>query len=277
MTSIKEIIDTAILDIASLGAVEPAVAIILGSGLGHVADAVEEPIHFLASTIEGYPPSTVEGHEGTFLFGHLSGVPVAVLSGRIHGYEGYPAQLLGLPARILCGLGPKALILTNAAGGIDPSFRPGDLMVIRDHLNLTGRSPLEGPNLAAWGPRFPDMSKVYPQHLRDLAHRTAAAEDLTLTEGVYACMPGPQYETPAEVAMLRTLGASAVGMSTVPEAIVARHMGVPVLALSIITNAAAGLSERPLSHDDVIEVAGRAGSHLARLLLALIPVIAGQD
>lgn len=256
--------------IAALGIRPPAAALILGSGLGHVADAVEGAVRLPASAIPGYPRSTVEGHEGTFVFGSLGGTPVAVLKGRIHGYEGHAAPVTGLPARILCALRPESLILTNAAGGVNRDFRPGDLMLVSDHLNLTGRSPLEGPNLDALGPRFPDMTAVYPAALRNKAREQAVALGLELRQGVYAQLPGPQYETPAEIRMLRILGADAVGMSTVPEAIVAAHMKVPVLGISLISNLAAGMSGQPLSHAEVLAAAESAGRRLGELLVSLL-------
>jgi purine-nucleoside phosphorylase len=256
-------------------AARPAVALILGSGLGPLAEEVTGTTCIATRDLELFPGSTVAGHEGTLLVGRLAGVEVAVLKGRIHGYEGHPPATLGLPARLLLRLGARALVLTNAAGGIDPGFAAGDLMLISDHLGLGGRSPLEGPNLEAFGPRFPDMSAVYPEPLRALVRQVARELGITLREGVYAMMPGPQYETPAEVRMLRTLGADAVGMSTVPEAIVAAHMGVPVVGISLISNLAAGLGTASLSHDEVLEAAAEAGSRLTALLRGLLPRIAG--
>jgi len=271
MTDVAAVVAAGLARIREAGAPIPDVAIILGSGLGHVAHLVADAVHVRSDEIEGYPPSTVEGHTGAFVAGRIGEVAVAVLSGRVHGYEGHPAPVLGIPARILCGLNPKALVITNAAGGINPAFRPGDLMLIKDHLNLTYRSPLQGPNVDAWGPRFPDMSAVYPDALRTRAHTRAQELGLELREGVYACVPGPQYETPAEIRFLRTAGADAVGMSTVPEAIVASHMSIPVLGVSVISNQAAGLSPEPLSHDEVLTACASAGRHLGDLLIALLP------
>jgi purine-nucleoside phosphorylase len=196
-----------------------------------------------------------------------------MLKGRLHTYEGHALPVAGLPARILCALGIRVLVVTNAAGGIDPSFLPGDLMLVRDHINLLGGSPLEGVHVEEWGPRFPDMSRVYPGPLRDTARTVAESMGIALREGVYAAVRGPQYETPAEVRMLGILGADAVGMSTVPESIVAAQMGVGVLGISLIANAAAGLSPEPLKHEEVLEIAGRAGERLGGLIERLVPAL----
>ncbi|MAG57234.1 MAG: purine-nucleoside phosphorylase [Planctomycetes bacterium] len=267
---VEEVARAGVARIQATGAGRPDVALILGSGLGHIADRVENAIRVPASDMPGYPPSTVEGHEGVFVMGRIEGVSVAVLSGRIHGYEGHSPPVLGIPARILCALGPKTLMLTNAAGGIVEDFRPGDLMLISDHLNLTTRSPLQGVNVDEWGPRFPDMTEVYSADLRAQARTEAATLGLGLREGVYAWVPGPQYETPAEIRMLRTLGADAVGMSTVPEATIASHMGLSVLAVSVISNQAAGMSGKRLSHDEVLAACATAGQKLGELLVRLV-------
>ncbi|HMS18339.1 MAG TPA: purine-nucleoside phosphorylase, partial [Planctomycetota bacterium] len=219
----------------------------------------------------GYPASSVEGHAGGFVSGLLAGVPVLCAEGRIHGYEGHADAFLGLPARVLIAAGCKTLVITNAAGGIHPDFRVGDLMVITDHLNMTGRSPLTGPNVDSWGPRFPDISRVYDHRLREHFLSTAERLGQKLRTGVYACMPGPQYETPAEVRMLGILGADAVGMSTVPEAIIAAHAGATVLAISVICNLAAGISKAPLSHEEVMEQGQLAGLRLAEILVTALP------
>jgi purine-nucleoside phosphorylase len=275
MPDVVTIVEGAIRRIAALRIERPHVALVLGSGLGHVADAVRNPVCLPAGDIPAYPKSTVEGHEGAFVFGRLNGVPVAVLKGRIHLYEGHSPQIAALPARILCALRPALLILTNAAGGLNRDFKAGDLMLITDHLNLTGRSPLEGPNIDPWGPRFPDLTAVYPAAPRNVLHRQAGKLGLELRQGIYACLPGPQYETPAEIRMLRILGADAVGMSTVPEAIVAAHMKVPVLGISLISNLAAGLSGTPLSHDEVLAAAETTGETLGQLLVRALPDLAG--
>ena len=270
MTDLTKTVDRACSRLIAAGIESPAVGIILGSGLGGLADAVEDPVRVPTGSVPGLPPPTVKGHEGVVVGGTLDGVPVVLLKGRAHAYEGHAPAVLGLPARILCALGIRALVLTNAAGAVNPAFRPGDLMLIRDHVNLLGFSPLEGPNVEAWGPRFPDMSHVYPGSLRLAAEVVAETLGLQLVEGVYAACRGPQYETPAEVRMLSKLGIDAVGMSTVPEAIIAAHMGVPVLGISLISNAAAGLAGTSLSHADVLEAAERSGQDLADLVTGML-------
>lgn len=236
---------------------QPRLGIVLGSGLGAVADAMDLDAVLEYRDLPGFHSSTVVGHAGRLCLGRLGGAAVAVMQGRIHLYEGHPERDVVFPVRVLCRLGIDALVVTNAAGGIDRAFSAGDLMLITDQLNLTGRNPLLGENEEALGPRFPDMSAAYDPALRDHAHAVAAAEGFALREGVYAGLLGPTYETPAEVRMLRGLGAAAVGMSTVLEVIAARHMGTRVLGLSVISNLAAGLSPGPLSHDEVKETADR--------------------
>lgn len=259
----------------------PRAALILGSGLGPLADRITVHMSVPASSLPGYPASTVAGHDGTLLLGTLGGVPVAALKGRIHGYEGHSIATLGLPARVLCGLRPSALIVTNAAGGLHPSWRPGSVMLMRDHINLLGGSPLDGPNDDRLGPRFVDMSRAYPAALRMLVTDAAAAlratagsaAALTLYEGTYVAVRGPQYETPAEVRMLAALGADAVGMSTVPEVIVAAHMGVPVLGMSVICNPGAGLCAEPIAHEDVLAAGRLVGGALSDLVARVVPLI----
>lgn len=253
----------------------PAVGIVLGSGLGPLATRVTDPVTLPTSEIPGYPASTVAGHKGEYIGGTLAGVPVVMANGRIHGYEGYEESMLGLPARILARAGARTIVVTNAAGGIRYDFQAGDLMLIRDHINLSGRTPLTGPNDDSFGERFPDMTTVYPVKLRDLAREHASRLGLTLHEGVYAGVAGPQYETPAEVKMLGILGGDAVGMSTVPESIAAAHMKVPVLGLSVIANRAAGLHATPLTHDEVLEAVESAASKASRLVESLVPDLAG--
>lgn len=270
MTDVLPVVEAAVERLRGAGAAAPRVALILGSGLGHIADRMEGTTRVSASDIPGYPPSTVEGHDGVFVVGTLEGKSVVTLSGRVHGYEGHAPQVLGIPARILCALAPEVLIVTNAAGGIRDDLVPGDLMLIADHVNLTTRSPLMGTNVDAWGPRFPDMSDVYPASWRDRMRDAASANGVALQEGVYGCASGPQYETPAEIRAMRAMGVDAVGMSTVPEAIVASHMGVPVLGVSVISNKAAGMSGGKLAHEEVLEVAGTAGRLLGDLLLAVL-------
>lgn len=251
---------------------EPSVGIVLGSGLGPLADQVEQVFSCSTTDIPDYPRSTVEGHDGEFILGTLTGQNVVLLKGRVHAYEGYSLAEATMPIRMMALLGVKTLILTNSAGGIREDFRPGDIMLIEDHLNMQGGSPLAGPNEDSFGPRFPDMSTVYDLKLREVATRVASSHDLNLVRGVYASLPGPQYETPAEVRMIRMLGADAVGMSTVPEAIVARHMRLRVLGLSLISNAAAGLSEAELSHTEVME----AGAATAAAFSGFLSDIVGE-
>ncbi len=274
MSDLRDVVKGAVQQITAAGAERPAAALILGSGLGHIAQRISDASSVHASEIPGYPSSTVEGHDGEFIVGRLEGQPVVALSGRIHGYEGHAPEVLGLPARILCALEPQALVVTNAAGGIREDLRPGDLMLLTDHVNMTGRSPLSGPNHDDWGPRFPDMSEVYPAAWRQ--RLTAVAEGVPFKEGVYACMPGPQYETPAEIRALRALGVDAVGMSTVPEATIASHMGVPVLGISVISNLAAGMGDTALDHEEVLAASGTAGRELGDVLLRLVATL-GDD
>ncbi|MSR74414.1 MAG: purine-nucleoside phosphorylase [Planctomycetes bacterium] len=254
-----------------LGDFQPEAVFVLGSGLGALAERVEQAQRRPATLIPGVPGSSIVGHSGELLWGTLAGVRVAVLSGRTHVYEGHSMQSVVRAVRVLLCTGPRLLVLTNAAGAIQRDMKPGELMLLADHLNLSGASPLEGPHDAAHGERFPDMSRVYPAAVRNAVRTVADARGLRLREGVYAMLRGPQYETPAEVRMLRILGADAVGMSTVPEAIVASQMGVPVLGVSMLTNLAAGVSRTPLSHAEVLECARVAGQTLADLLSASLP------
>ncbi|MCU0722027.1 MAG: purine-nucleoside phosphorylase [Planctomycetes bacterium] len=244
----------------------PEAAVVLGSGLSGIADRVEGAIEIPYRDVPHFPLPSVAGHEGALVLGRLRGRDVALLRGRVHFYEGVPLSQVAFPVRVLALLGVRTLVLTNAAGAVAGRLRAGDLMLISDHLNLLGASPLAGPNLDAIGPRFPDMSEVYDAGLRDLARRCAGRLGIPLAEGVYAAMPGPSYETPAEVRMLRTLGADAVGMSTVPEAVAARHAGIRVLGFSMISNLAAGLSARPLSHEEVLATGAEAGKRLGALI-----------
>jgi len=248
----------------------PTVALILGSGLGKFADRLENAVAIDYGEIPHFPVSGVEGHAGRLVIGELEGVQCAAMQGRVHFYEGYDLREATFPARTLIRLGAHSLIVTNAAGGIGEGLVPGTLMLIRDHLNLFGDNPLRGHNDDRLGTRFPDMTHAYAPALRELAHRAAGAVGITLPEGVYAGLPGPTYETPAEVQMLRTLGADATGMSTVPEVIVANHMGARVLGISCITNMAAGLGEGTLSHDEVTETAARVRSTFESLLTNIL-------
>jgi purine-nucleoside phosphorylase len=252
----------------------PKAAVILGSGLGGFADALEDPVVIPYQELPHFPRSSVPGHAGRMVLGTLEGRPVVAMQGRVHFYEGYAPWQVSFPARVLCALKPHALVVTNAAGGINPAFAPGDLMAITDHLNLSGFNSLVGPNEDALGPRFPDLSHAYAPELLVLLERCAQAEQVALQRGVYVQLSGPSYETPAEIRMLRTVGADAVGMSTVPEVIAAAHMGVKVAGISCITNLAAGISPQPLSHAEVSETAERVKGVFTRLLKRFVVAIA---
>jgi purine-nucleoside phosphorylase len=244
----------------------PRLGLVLGSGLGGLAAAVEDAVAIPFDELPGWPAASAPGHSGRLLLGHLEGVPVACLQGRLHMYEGLGALQVVEPALLMNRLGARTLLLTNAAGGVNPAFRAGTLMLLSDHLNLTGRTPLLGPNDDAVGPRFLDLSAVYDPELRADLRSSAERACVSLQEGVYAGLLGPTYETPAEVRMLRVLGADAVGMSTVMEAIAARWAGMRVAAISLITNPGAGLSPTPLSHDEVLQAANEAGPRLSRVI-----------
>lgn len=252
----------------------PKVGLILGSGLGAFADRLERKVAIPYADLPHFPSSSVPGHAGKLVLGEVGGTPVVVMQGRVHAYEGYAQNEVVFPARVLCRLGIHTLIVTNAAGGIHPDFSPGDLMVLTDHLNLSGQNPLRGPNDDRLGPRFPDMSEPYSRALTVKLLEVGRSLGLTLRTGVYAILSGPSYETPAEIRMLRTLGADAVGMSTVPEVIAARHMGVRVAGVSCITNFAAGIGEVPLSHEEVAETAEKVRGIFCRLLEQVIPLAA---
>ena len=245
---------------------QPRLAMVLGSGLGSLADEIEDPVAIKFEDMPGWPAPSVPGHSGRLLLGRLRGVPVACLRGRLHMYEGLSERLVVEPALLMGRLGAPILLLTNASGGLNPAFGAGTLMVMSDHINLTGRNPLMGLNDDAMGPRFPDMSHVWDPELRDAIHAAGRAEDVELREGVYLGLTGPTYETPAEVRMMRGLGADAVGMSTVMEAMAAHWAGLRVCGVSLVSNAGAGLSPDPLTHDEVIEAADAAGPRLARVL-----------
>ena len=254
---------------ARLGTLRPRVAIVLGSGLSSVADAVQSPIRVPYAAIPGFPQPGAPGHKGELVGGALEGVPVMVQSGRFHLYEGHPADVAALPTRVFAALGATTLIVTNAAGGIRHTFRPPTLMLIADHINLMFRNPLVGP-VAEGDERFPDMSDPYDPALRALARQVAQAERIPLEEGVYAALLGPSYETPAEIRMLQRLGADAVGMSTVPEVIAARARGIRCLGFSSITNVAAGLSAQKLSHVEVLEAGKQVAGQLERLIRGVL-------
>ena len=249
---------------------QPEVALVLGSGLGGFGELVEEAIRIPYASLPGFPVSTVPGHAGQFILGYVRGVPVIVMQGRVHYYEGYPMEDVVMPIRIMGMLGAKKLILTNAAGGVNTAFTPGDLMLLEDHISAFVPSPLRGENLDALGTRFPDMSCVYDIPLRQAAEEAAGSRGIALQKGVYLQWQGPNYESPAEIRMFRTLGADAVGMSTVCEAIAARHMGLRVCAVSCITNMACGILPQPLSHQEVQETASRVRDKFESLVLEMI-------
>ncbi len=251
----------------------PRIGVVLGSGLGRFADGLDEVVILPYAEIPHFPVPTVFGHRGRLVVGMVDGVRVAALQGRLHSYEGHDLATVTFPIRVFQALGGQILILTASTGGLREGLRPGDLVCLSDHLNLLGANPLRGPNDDRLGPRFPDLTEVYSRRLRQLAAEQATRLGLPLTEGVYAAMPGPTYETPAEVRMLRTLGADVVGMSTVPEAIVARHAGMDVLGLALVANAAAGLTGEPIAHDDVLEAGRRAGETVEKLLRAIVATL----
>lgn len=249
---------------------KPRIGIILGSGLGGLADLIEEAVSIKYEDIPNFPLSTVEGHAGRMVFGKLQGVDVVAMQGRFHYYEGYPIQEVVFPVRVMISLGIETLIVTNAAGGVDKTFEPGDLMLIRDHINFAGVNPLIGKNLDDRGPRFVDMTRAYDRELMEKARKAAERLDIDLKEGVYMWFSGPTYETPAEIKFASVIGAHAVGMSTVPEVIVANHEGVKVLGISCITNMAAGILDQPLNHEEVVETSQRVKDKFERLVMEII-------
>ena len=258
---------------ARIGGFEPHIALTLGSGLGPVAQAMEVRYAVPYGEIEGMPVSTVPGHQGQFLFGFISGVPVVCMQGRLHYYEGWDVHDVVLPARIMGLLGAKTLFLTNAAGGLDPAMETPSLMVIRDHIMLNFPNPLVGPNLDKLGPRFPDMSAVYDPAIRALLKRKGAEMGLPMSEGVYVQLTGPSFETPTEVRFLGSIGGGAVGMSTACEAVAARHMGLRVCGISCITNKGAGISQHALTHEEVIAAGDLIGPRFSALVTAVLPEI----
>ena len=255
----------------------PTIAVVLGSGLGGLVDRLQEKVVLPYLSIPHVANPTVTGHAGNVVLGRLDGARLIALQGRSHHYEGHDLEAVTFPVRVLQRLGVRTLILTASVGGIRAGLGPGDLLTVADHLNLIGGSPLRGRNDDRLGPRFPDMTEVYAKRLRAVAAAEAARLGIPLGEGVYACMPGPNYETPAEVRMLRALGADVVGMSTVPEAIVARHAGMDVLAFAVVANAAAGLGDAPISHAEVLEAGRQAGGKLTDLIGAVVGRIAKED
>ncbi len=251
----------------------PRIALVLGSGLGAFADELTKAARIPYAGIPGFPRSTAVGHLGCLVVGKSGDVAVAAMQGRVHFYEGYSAQEVAFPMRVLGRMGIRAAILTNAAGGISLDYNQGALVVIRDHINLQGTNPLIGPNDDRFGTRFPDMTEAYAKEYREIALAEAKRLGIEVHEGVYAALPGPSYETPAEIRYLRTIGADLVGMSTVPEVIVARHMGIRVLGISCVTNMAAGILDKPLNHGEVLETAERVKGQFVTLLCAVIPQI----
>ncbi|MCA1579707.1 MAG: purine-nucleoside phosphorylase [Acidobacteria bacterium] len=249
---------------------EPRIALVLGSGLGGFADDFEDAVGIPYEEIPGFMRSTAEGHAGRLVIGKVNSVPVAAMQGRVHYYEGYSLEEVTFPIRTFKLLGVKTLILTNASGGINVQLNQGALMVISDHLNLMGDNPLRGRNDERFGPRFPDMTAVYSRDLQELVVEEANAIGVEVRRGIYGALSGPSYETPAEIHLLRNLGADAVGMSTVPEAIVARHMGVEVLGISCITNMAAGISDEPINHEEVMATGDRVRDTFAQLLRGVV-------
>ena len=254
--------------------VEVPVAIVLGSGLGGFAEDLTDPVTIPYAEIPGFARSTVEGHAGRLVIGTTGSVTIAAMQGRFHFYEGYSLEEVTFPTRVLKLLGVHTLVLTNAAGALNIQFSPGSLMVISDHLNLLGDNPLRGANDPRFGPRFPDLSSVYAPELQTLVIDEAAAMGLEMRRGIYAGLAGPSYETPAEIHMMRNLGADAVGMSTVPEAIVARHMNLRVVGISCITNLAAGVSDEPVDHSQVMATGERVREQFGELLRRILPKLA---
>jgi purine-nucleoside phosphorylase len=252
----------------------PKIALVLGSGLGAFADELTGPTKIPYQKIPGFQRSTAVGHAGQLVIGKVGSIEVAVMQGRVHFYEGYAAKEVVFPMRVLGRLGIRSAILTNAAGGIDLGYKQGALVVIRDHINLQGANPLVGPNDERFGPRFPDMTQAYWKQYREIALAEAKRLGVEVHEGVYAALSGPSYETPAEIRYLRTIGADLVGMSTVPETIVARHMSIRVLGISCVTNMAAGILDQPINHAEVMETGERVKTQFIALLRAVIPRIA---
>lgn len=256
--------------IRSLTNIQPAVAVVLGSGLGAFADELTDSTAIAYKEIHGFAQATVEGHAGKLVIGKAGEVPIAAMQGRFHFYEGYPLSDVTFPVRVLKLLGVRTLILTNAAGSLNTELTPGSLMIISDHINLMGANPLIGPNEDRFGPRFPDLTSTYDPELQSLVIEEAKAMNIDMRRGVYAALSGPSYETPAEIHMVRTLGADAVGMSTVPEAIVARHMEIRLIGISCITNLAAGVSNRPIDHSQVMEIGKSVRAQFTELLRRVI-------
>jgi purine-nucleoside phosphorylase len=265
------VMDNALRYIQSRISVRPSVAVVLGSGLGAFAHELTGPVEIPYADIPGWPTSTAVGHAGKLILGQLGALPLAVMAGRAHLYEGYSPAQVAFGVRVLGSLGVRSIVFTNAAGGINLNFERGGLVLISDHINLQGSNPLLGPNDDRFGPRFPDMSEAYSVKFREIARFAAAELGIPIGEGVYAAMVGPSYETPAEIRYLRAIGADLVGMSTVPEVIVANHMGIRVLAISCVTNMAAGILPQKISHEEVLETGDMVRETLVRLLKHVLP------
>src|SRR6266404_2236671 len=257
--------------------IRPQIALILGSGLGSFADELSDAVRIPYTIIPFFPRSTAIGHAGQMVIGYVGNVPVAAMQGRVHLYEGYTAQQVAFPVRVFGRMGIRAVVVTNAAGGINSEYKQGALVLINDHINLQGQNPLVGPNDDRFGLRFPDMTQAYSKPLREIAQRAAQKMGMNLAEGVYAALLGPSYETPAEIRHLRSIGADLVGMSTIPEVIAASHMGIKVLAISCVTNMAAGILDKPLSSVEVFETTERVRGDFVALLRAVIADIAAQS
>lgn len=270
MAKMYELLQNALETVRKSTNIVPEVGIVLGSGLGQFADCIKVETSISYSSLEGFPVSTVAGHDGCFIFGYIDHKPVVLMKGRIHYYEGYDMNQVVMPIRLMGLLGIKKLILTNAAGCINTTFKPGELMMLTDHISAFVPSPLRGENIEELGPRFPDMSKVYSKELQEKITECAAKLNITLQKGVYLQWQGPNYETPAEIRMFRGMGADAVGMSTVCEAIAARHMGIEIAGISCITNMAAGILDQPLSHTEVQEVANQVKDKFERLIVEIV-------
>lgn len=262
--------------ILSKTSLRPRLALVLGSGLGAFADDLEDRVVLPYSKIPHFPVSSAEGHAGNLVIGRVGDVAVAAMQGRVHFYEGHTMQRVTFPMRVFCRMGIKGVLLTNAAGGIGPKLKPGCLVVLSDHINLQGTNALIGTNEERFGPRFPDMTEAYSKEWRKLALAEGNRQGIDIYDGVYAAVPGPSYETPAEIRFLRTIGADVVGMSTVAEVTVARHCGMKVLAISVVTNMAAGILNQPINHVEVLEIGQKIRGQFARLLQALIPRLAGS-
>lgn len=266
-------VEVAVARIRERTALEPRIGVVLGSGLGGLADELADGVEISYSEIPGWPASTAIGHAGTLVLGLLDDVPVAVMRGRAHLYEGIGAERVVFGVRVLGALGIRALVVTNASGGINTDFEPGQIVLISDHVNLQGTSALVGPNDASLGPRFPDMSDAYDPEFRVLAREAAARIGLEVGEGVYAAWLGPQFETPAEIRFMRAAGGDLAGMSTVQEVIAARHLGIRVLGISVVTNMAAGVLPEKIDHEAVLEIGGRAAGSVTALLRELVPTL----